>query len=545
MRLGRLAAAAAILLSAAACAEVNQQEYTIGPGDVLKVQVFGEKDLTGDYRVGPGGSITVTGLGAVSVAGLTVEGAAQALSKALSRIMKQPQVIVAIDEMASERKVYVAGRVATPGPHALPFGSTVLDAILMAGLLPDADLRRVSLTRAGQPPTTLDLSGWRTAEGVALGELVRYGDMIFVPELTDRIAVLGAVATPGSAVPPLGQHLKLLDALARIGGGLSIGADPAHAAVLRKNGEAIQVNLEKLLFEGDMSQNVDLEPGDVIVVPEAKHISVVGQVEKPVAFVASRPVPVLNALAQAGQTLPNADLRHAKLVTPEGTRELDLEALLEQGEKAAEVVLQPGDVLVLPEAAPEEVLLAGEVLKPGPLEIRKIKQRDVLRILTAVGLTPKGDGTRVCILRGERQIVVDYEAMLKEGELGRNVTLEPGDVVYVPSLDKVYVLGAVGQGGAAVPCPDTGLKVLDALVEAGGLNPQADPDEIHVVRPRPDGATEHVHLKMGDIRRGHLPALLTVKPGDIIYVAAKGRPFDWRDVREILWTVAGLRSLFR
>jgi len=544
MKPSTLAAAIATLLSAMAFAEVTQQDYTIGPGDVLKIQVFGEKDLTGDYRVGPGGTITVPGLGAVTMAGLTVEGAAQALAKALSRIMKQPQVIVAIDEIASERKVYVAGRVATPGPLILPFGSTVLDAILMAGLQPDADLRRVSLTRAGQPPVQLDLSGWRTAEGVALGELVRYGDMIFVPELVDRVAVLGAVATPGSVVPPLGHRLTLLDALARIGGGLAVAADPAHATVLRKNGEAIQINLEKLLFEGDMSQNIELEPGDVVVVPEAKHISVVGQVEKPVAFVASRPVPVLNALAQAGQTLPEADLRHAKLVTPEGTREIDLEALLEQGEKAAEVVLQPGDVLVLPEAAPEEVLLAGEVLKPGPLNIRKTKQRDILRVLTAVGLTPKGDGTRVCILRGDQQVVVDYDAMLKEAELSHNVVLEPGDVVYVPSLDKVYVLGAVGNGGAAVPCPDTGLRVLDALVEAGGLNPQANPDEIHIVRPRPDGATEHVQLKMGDIRRGHLPALVTLKPGDIVYVAAKGRAFDWRDVRELMWTVAGLRNIF-
>ncbi|MCX7597664.1 MAG: SLBB domain-containing protein [Armatimonadetes bacterium] len=541
----RLLATMLVLLPAAALPQVNLQEYAIGPGDVLKVQVFGEKELTGDYRVGPGGSITIPDIGAVSVSGLTVEEAARALTKALSRIIKQPNIVVAVDEIASERKVYVGGRVNTPGPLTLPFGSTVLDAILMAGLLPDADLRRVSLTRAGQPPMTLDLSGWRTAQGVALGELLRYGDMIFVPELVDRISVLGAVAMPGSVVPPLGQRITLLDALARIAGGLATGADPTNATVLRKNGEPVRVNLQKLLFEGDMSQNVDLEPGDVVVVPEAKHISVVGQVEKPVAFVASRPVPVLNALAQAGQTLPTADLRHAKLVTPQGTRELDLEALLEQGEKASEVVLQPGDVLVLPEAAPEEVLLAGEVQKPGPLNIHKVRQRDLLRIVTAVGLTPKADGTRVCVLRGDHQIVVDYDAMLKEADLSRNMTLEPGDVVYVPSLDKVYVLGAVGQGGAAVPCPDTGLKVLDALIEAGGLGQQADPDEIHVVRPRPDGTTEHVRLKMSEIRRGRLPSLVTLKPGDIVYVAARGRAFDWRDLRELLWTVAGLRSLFR
>lgn len=534
-----------VVLPATALGQVNLADYTVGPGDVLKVQVFGEKELTGDYRVGPGGSITVGDIGAVTVGGLTVEEAARALTKALSRIIKQPKVVVAVDEIASERKVYVGGRVTTPGSLTLPFGSTVLDAILMAGVLPDADLRRVSLTRAGQPPTTLDLSGWRTAQGVALGELLRYGDMIFVPELLDRIAVLGAVATPGSIVPPLGQRLKLLDALARIAGGVAAGADLSNAAVLRKGGETVQVNLAKLLFEGDMSQNVDLEPGDVVVVPEAKHISVVGQVEKPVAFVASRPVPVLNALAQAGQTLPDADLRHAKLVTPQGTSELDLEALLEQGERATEVVLKPGDVLVLPEAAPEEVLLAGEVLKPGPLNIRKVKQRDLLRIVTAVGLTPKGDGTRVCVLRGDQQIVVNYEAMLKEADLTGNVTLEPGDVVYVPSLDKVYVLGAVGQGGTAVPCPDTGLKVLDALIQAGGLGQQADPDEIHVVRPRPDGSAEHVRLKMSEIRRGRLPSLVTLKPGDIVYVAARGRAFDWRDLRELLWTVAGLRSLFR
>jgi polysaccharide export outer membrane protein len=520
-----------------------KEGYAVGPGDALVVQVFGDKDMSGEYRVGPSGNIAMPVIGAVSVSGLTLEQVTAKIKAELSKIVRRPVVVVTINELGSERKVYVGGQVERAGPLALPFGSTVLDAAIAAGLLPQADLRQVTLSRPGQAPQVLDLSGWRTAQGVALEELLRYGDTVFVPELTDRISIVGAIGEPAQLVPVIGKKMFVIDALTA-SKGLLATADPTRATVLHKNGQATQINLQKLMEEGDMTQNVELLPGDVLVVREARRIAIVGQVTSPMSFIANKPIPVLSALAQGGQLLPEGDLEHAKIIGPDGSRDVDLKALTEKGEKAADLLISPGETLVIPEASPEEVLLAGAVSHPGPVNIRKLKQRDILRLLTSIGLMPTGDPTRVVVLRGDKEITVDYQAILKDNAADQNITLQPGDVVYVPDLQKVYVLGAVASGGAALPCQESGMKILDALVMSGGLNASADPNGIHVVRPRPDGTTEHMQLRMGDVQKGKLPSMITLKPGDIVYVVAKGEKFTWQSFAQILWTLSSLRTIF-
>jgi protein involved in polysaccharide export with SLBB domain len=517
--------------------------YTIGPGDVLRVDVWGEKELSGEYRVSTSGRVNLPQVGAVDVGGLTVSAAQEKIVAALSDLIRHPRVVVTINELQSERKVYVGGAVQTPGPFILPFGATVLDAVIAAGIRPDSDLSQVALTRPGAEPITLDLSGWKTAERLEQAVLLRYGDIVFIPEHRERITVVGAVAKPVSLPPVTGERITLLELIGTAAGGLAPDADPATSIILHKDGRATRVDLHKLLEEGDMSQNVQLQGGDVVVVRKAKHISVVGHVSNPVVFASGEPVPVLAALARAGQVLPGADLSKVKIVTSEGSREVNLKAFIETGHLDEDLKLQPGDVLVVPEGEPEEVLLAGAVNRPGSIDISKLKKRDLLRIVTTVGIAPEGDMTRVCVLRGDEQIVVNYRAMLEDAQLDRNIELQPGDVLFVPPLDKIYVIGAVGGGGRAIACPDKGIALLDALVTAGGFNTEADPNQVHVVRMRPDGTSEHMQVKMGDISKGRTPADIVLRPGDIVYVGARGRKFSWQDVTSVLWTIGAVKAL--
>ncbi len=519
------------------------EDYTIGPGDVLQLQVFGEKELSGAARVAPSGRITLPQIGSVEVGGLTLSEAQSKITAALSDLIRRPRLLLTIDELQSERKVYVGGAVTTPGPYTLPFGTTVLDAVIAAGIRPDSDLTQVMLTRPGQTPSTLDISGWKTATGLTDLPLLRYGDAVFVPEESQRITVVGAVTNPVSLPPLAGERLTILDLVGRAAGGLSPEADPTTAVILHRTGNVTQVDLRKLFEEGDMSQNLTLLPGDVVVVRKAQHISVVGQVSNPTVFVSGEPVPVLMALARAGQVLPGADLARARVIGGQGARDIDLQSLIDKGERAEELKLYPGDILVVPEAAPQEVLLAGAVTRPGALDISKIKQRDLLRILTVIGLSENADGTRVCVLREGKQVVVNYRAILEDAALGLNVELEPGDVVFVPALDNVYVLGAVGQGGKVLPCPDEGLPLLEALIGAGGFGPESDLNQVHIVRPHSEGTTEHVQVKFGDIGRGYAPTDIVVKPGDIVYVGKRGKRFVWRNLVELIWTISAIQNI--
>ncbi len=536
-------ALAAVAAAAMLATAVLAADYTLQPGDVLHVIVFGEKDLSGSYRVSTTGTVVIPGVGPVSVGGLTTSQAQAAIREALKKLLRHPRVTVALDEAASVRKVQVSGAVEQAGTLELPFGSTLLDALAAAGVQPDADLRRIQINRPGQKALTVDVSGWRTGEAPPPVVLLRSGDIIFVPRLTERISVLGAVNKPGSVLVPIGQRFTVLDAIARLGEGLAPQADSQRAFVIRGS-QTLEIDLAALLERGDARQNIQLQPGDVVLVPQGKRVTVVGSVKQPGSFIVPRPVPVLDALAQAGGPTEQADLERCKIISAGQITEIDLQAYLDRGEKPAVAELKPGDVLVVPKQEPQEVLITGAVEKAGVLDLHTFPNADLLRVISVSGLSESADATRVTILRGDKQFVVNYRSILEEGRLDENVPLQSGDIVYVPDLGKVYLLGALRMGSRALPCPREGLGLLDALVAAGGLAPNANGEDIHIVRPRPDGTTEHIRVGMSMIKRGTLPGDITLRPGDVVYVGYKGRPFSWRELRDMIWVIGGLVAMF-
>ncbi len=121
---------------AAALTQVRtgQKEYRIGPGDLIEITVYQEKDLAKRVRVGPDGRISFPLIGAVHVGGLDVPGAEAALTSALRKYLVDPQVAVFIAEYAN-KLVYVLGEVRSPGSVRLPSDATltVLEAIVLAG----------------------------------------------------------------------------------------------------------------------------------------------------------------------------------------------------------------------------------------------------------------------------------------------------------------------------------------------------------------------------------------------------------------------------
>ena len=523
-------------------AQVVGPDYVISPGDALAVQVFGEADLSLIYSVGPAGTINVPDIGQVTVADLTLQGVQQLLTKKLGALLRNPHVVVGISELQSERKLYVLGYVTTQGPVALPFGATVLDALAAAGTNDTSDLRHIQVTHQGQAPLTLDLSGVRTGQAVRQPEKVRYGDVVYVPRLDDRISVLGQVKTPGSAILALGQKVTVLDALARIGGGLMEDASLVNAMLVHENGKSDSLDLEALLKHGDTRQNFALQSGDALVVQLAENISVVGEVNKPLSFRSTEPVTVLEALAQAGSFTMKADLEKAKIVSSSGqSRPVNIKALWEKGDVTQNLKLAAGDVLLLPEMPPTNLLVVGEVQHPGVLELAKEKQRDVLRLVTAAGTMPSSDLSKVAVYRGDQRFVVDLDAVMK-GALDQNMQLQPDDVVMVPEKSMVYVFGAVGRQGS-LPW-DPKLAVLDAISEAGGLAPRANEGAINLIRTTADGKTQTIPVNYAHLKHGQSMENTKLLPGDIIYVASLGvQGALWGQLSNALWAAGALLAL--
>ncbi len=231
-------------------------EYVIGPGDRVEVDVFGVDNLSGSFAVGESGTISLPLLGAVQCAGYTpVEMAASVEDQLRATYMKDPHVTVQVSEMGSHG-VSVLGAVRSPGVYQISGRTTVLDVLAMAeGLSEDAG-QTVIVARSPSRSRAPDGSPER---GIG-------------PAMDSAASLAGPVSTTSAAQRP----------------------DTAQ-------GEIHQIDLQALLEPGGSSENLVVLPGDVVQVRPAGLVYVVGEVNRPGGFTIppGKPMSVLQALALA------------------------------------------------------------------------------------------------------------------------------------------------------------------------------------------------------------------------------------------------------
>lgn len=122
--------------------------YTLGPNDRVRVKVYGEPDITGEYEVDSTGQISVPLAGHIKANGLTTRQLEGAIASTLAKgIVRDPRVNV---EVALYRPYYILGEVKKSGEYPYRLGLTVLDAVASAGgFTYRANENKVYLRRAG------------------------------------------------------------------------------------------------------------------------------------------------------------------------------------------------------------------------------------------------------------------------------------------------------------------------------------------------------------------------------------------------------------
>lgn len=151
-------------------------DYRLGSGDKLRVIVFGEEALTGEFVVSGTGAVSMPLIGDVNAAGRTVGEFQEAVATALrDGYINEPRVSA---EVLNYRPFYILGEVNKPGTYPYTNGLTVLNAVATAeGFSYRADTRRVYIRRADAaqeqvvPLTTLTV--------VAPGDTIRIGERFF------------------------------------------------------------------------------------------------------------------------------------------------------------------------------------------------------------------------------------------------------------------------------------------------------------------------------------------------------------------------------
>jgi protein involved in polysaccharide export with SLBB domain len=160
------------------------QDTALSPGDVFNVEVFGEKDLSGKFRVSANGTIDYPFAGRIKVAGMAPPEVAALLRKKLGDgYLKDPSVSVFVESYNS-KKISVFGQVSKPGTFNYMNNMSIIEAITLAGgFTPIAAKNSITVTRTeGGKSQRFVVPGEEIGEGRASNYLLRPGDVVFVPE---------------------------------------------------------------------------------------------------------------------------------------------------------------------------------------------------------------------------------------------------------------------------------------------------------------------------------------------------------------------------
>lgn len=252
------------------------------------------------------------------------------------------------------------------------------------------------------------------------------------------VSVIGS-GVDGPGVYPLEGETRIMEIVAR--------AKPNDTAMLRhitvtRGDEQKVVNLEKLLNYADLKQNILLQPGDVINVPQDREIFafIMGEVNNPGAIPIKGDVTLAEAIALAdGQT---QDALMSKITVShqgEELREIDFTRFLLKGDLSQNIALKPGDIINIPVDTENFVNILGEVRSPGKIKLPPRGVSLLQALAQAGGATNNARLSHIRIISLERPgRIVDLEQAIETGDTSSVPILSAGDTVLVPEKPMVW-----------------------------------------------------------------------------------------------------------
>ena len=171
-------------------------EYRLGVGDQLVVQLFGKENATYTLAVGRDGSVNIPKLGANTVTGLTFEDARALIDTRVSQQLIGVEAVVTLGRLRAIG-VFMAGEVRVPGAYSVSALTTVTQALFQAGGVTDiGSLRDIQVRRGGKVVTTFDVYDL-LMRGDPSGDIrLQSGDVLFVPTIDSVVEIRGEVRRP-------------------------------------------------------------------------------------------------------------------------------------------------------------------------------------------------------------------------------------------------------------------------------------------------------------------------------------------------------------
>jgi polysaccharide export outer membrane protein len=298
----------------AAPKEVAPKEpgYTLDPGDLIRITVFNNPDLTLETRVPESGAITYPLIGEVQIGGVTPSVAEKRIASALEKggFLKKPQVNILVVEFQS-KLVSILGGVLKPGRYPINRETTLADLLATAGGISAEGSDLIAITDAKGKKEEYDLSQVMNGQNTAQNVKLYGGETVFVN--SRNVTVMGQVNRPGKYSIVSGVR-TVADFLSMAGGINPEGSDTITVTTIR-NGKAsrIEVDVDSLFRTGDPNSTMELQSGDSIYVPQAPMVYVYGEVQRPGSFKIQRNMTVMQVISQGGGLTPRGTQRGIKI----------------------------------------------------------------------------------------------------------------------------------------------------------------------------------------------------------------------------------------
>ena len=340
---------------------------------------------------------------------------------------------------------------------------------------------------------------------------VEFVDFVLSSPALFDVFVYGGVESPGiTTVTPMNRVTEAI-ALTK---GLKKGASYRRIQLMR-DGAAINCDLARFVHEADLSQNPLLKPGDRIYVPHPDVLTqILGQVKYPDTYELLTGETLAELIAMAGGTLPNAEKARVEISRLDRNGKPQLIVL--DLAQSADLALQHGDRVNIRSTVEDlqSILVEGALYgkpaaddqpraipdKPIAVTMPYVPNLTLLKALDIFGgPTPLADAAVSYINRPDKsRVYVDVAQLWKTRDPALDVTLEPGDHVYIPMQKlKVTVAGQINAEYSVILPYITDWRVADYIVAAGGIDLETgNPDAIFLVsdkgRRTPIGMDEEV-----------------------------------------------------
>ena len=499
------------------------QNYRLGPGDVVNVDIWGASQESVSETISPDGTITIEDVGVVQLGGLTVSQAKSRLRQVIGPRYQDSQIELTLGQTRTIT-ISVTGEVKMPGTYTMSAFATVYNALYMAGGPNDiGTLRSIKVFRGGRQISSVDVYAF-LLNGQLTGDVrLQDNDIITVGPYEGLVCIAGKVKRP------MYYEMKKNESAAtllRYAGGFTGDAFTKSIRVNRKAGAQYSVfNVGEFDMSDFHMMDEDSVYVDSTIVRYQNMVEVIGAVFRPGRYQVGGHISTIKSLIEAAGGLTESAIgQHAVMHRMRADRSLemvrvDITGILEG--TTPDLPIRNEDVLYVASNEEREsdktITVHGEVAYPGTYKYAA-NQTVEDAILQAGGLTNAASLAKVDVSRR----IIDTEATESSDTLafaysfsidkdftiseGNNFTLQPYDEIYVRRSPKyneqqnVTVEGEV-QFRGSYTLTNSRQRLSEIISQAGGLTKQAYPEGAKLIRQMTQEEREQMETMLRTAQR--------------------------------------------